>query len=162
MDAFRNALDFTLSFEGGYSNDPDDPGGATNFGVTQRVYDARRDLCGLPRRSVKEITRPEVENIYCIGYWDASGCARYSPHGMAVVVFDTAVNFGVGRAKEFVGKLSKRALGDMLAGDVRTAANEIVAMRIQHRADRVASNPSQVKFLKGWLSRDTALLKATR
>ena len=49
---FIDALPFVLQWEGGYVNHPNDPGGATNKGVTQKVYDAWRAKNGLPAREV--------------------------------------------------------------------------------------------------------------
>lgn len=152
MNNFGASLAFTLGFEGGYVNDPDDAGGATNMGVTQRVYNAHREACGLPLQSVRLITKPEVENIYRNGYWKAAGCDDLRPK-TAMAVFDTAVNFGVGRAKEFLGEIG----GSLTDAEV---AARIVAVRKAYRLKRVAQKPSQAKFLKGWLNRDNALGRA--
>ena len=67
--AFRAALPFVLRWEGGFVHHPDDPGGATNQGVTQRVYDAWRAGEGLGQRSVRLIDDDEVRAIYETGYW---------------------------------------------------------------------------------------------
>ncbi len=159
MTPIEQALAFTLKWEGGYVNDPDDPGGATNYGVTQNVYNARRKACGLPTQSVRAITMPEVVNIYQNGYWKPAGC-QTMPYPLALAIFDTSVNFGVGRADQFRRKLSNKAAACMDGG--HDAAAEIVAMRKAYRYGRVALKPSQVKFLKGWLNRDNSLLAATR
>ena len=62
--AFEASLPFILRWEGGYVNHPNDPGGATNKGVTQRVYDDWRGKKGLARRTVKQIEDAEVHAIY--------------------------------------------------------------------------------------------------
>lgn len=54
-DRYQASLKIVLVHEGGYVNHPKDPGGATNKGVTQRVYDGYRKRNGLPARSVKFI-----------------------------------------------------------------------------------------------------------
>lgn len=56
--------------EGGYVNNPHDPGGATNFGVTQAVYDAWRRSQGFAFQSVRYITQTEVSAIYRLQYWN--------------------------------------------------------------------------------------------
>lgn len=61
---FAPALARVLVHEGGYANHPQDPGGATMKGVTQRVYDALRNLRNLPKRSVASIEEAELQAIY--------------------------------------------------------------------------------------------------
>ncbi len=67
----RASLDKLLVHEGGYVNHPSDPGGPTNKGVTQRVYDSYRKGKGQRPRTVKSITMDEVYEIYDRQYWDA-------------------------------------------------------------------------------------------
>ena|SRR5271157_553802 len=98
---FLIALSFTLQYEGGYSNNPDDPGGPTNFGITQHVYNTYRIQKNLPIQPVKNINADEMHEIYQINYWNASNCQNL-PSGVDFAVFDLAVNNGVGRAKEFL------------------------------------------------------------
>lgn len=94
---FDKSLPLVLAHEGGYVNHPRDPGGATNKGVTQAVYDAYRLTKGLKKRSVKSITSPEVSEIYKSRYWDLAHCSEF-PAGVDYAVFDYAVNSGVGKA----------------------------------------------------------------
>jgi lysozyme family protein len=94
---FPEALRLVLLHEGGYVNHPRDPGGATNFGVTQRVYDAHRRRKALPLQSVKSITQADVAAIYREMYWDRVR-ADDLPKGLDYAVFDFAVNSGPGRA----------------------------------------------------------------
>ncbi|MBZ9706077.1 glycoside hydrolase family 108 protein [Mesorhizobium sp. ESP7-2] len=93
----KASLAKVLVHEGGYSNHPADPGGATMKGVTQRVYDAYRKGKGLATRSVKSITPDEVADIYDRQYWDAVK-GDLLPDGVDYVVFDGAVNSGPGRS----------------------------------------------------------------
>jgi len=94
---YTQSLQRTLKWEGGYSNNPKDPGGATMRGVTKRVYDAFRHRNGLPIRDVREISPLEIQAIYQPEYWDAAGCSRLPP-GVDLVTFDAAVNSGVRRS----------------------------------------------------------------
>ena len=68
--SFPEALTLVLRHEGGYVNHPDDPGGATNKGVTQGTYNAFRRSRGLPTRSVRELTGDELKTVYRQNYWD--------------------------------------------------------------------------------------------
>lgn len=94
---FPEALAAVLKSEGGYVNSGYDPGGATNFGITQRVYDAVNDAKGRARQSVKFIRQEEVAAIYKLNYWDAVHGDVLAP-GLDYVVFDYAVNSGPSRA----------------------------------------------------------------
>ena len=159
------ALKFTLLWEGGFVNNPLDPGGATNRGITQFTYDVYRINQHLPIRSVVNIAEEEVQDIYYSMYWKPSQ-AELAVEPLAVVLFDTAVNFGVGGAIEFL----QEALGigaDGIFGPVtreaflennnKTTAEKMVAGRIVYRHQRVSSNSSQDIFLQGWLNRDNDL-----
>lgn len=122
-DNLEPALGRVLAHEGGYVNHPADPGGATNRGVTQRVYDAYRERKGLARRSVRAITADEVSDIYKSQYWDAVRGDEL-PSGVDYAVFDYAVNSGPRRAimdlqrelkvtvDGIIGQITMRAIQD--------------------------------------------------
>ena len=67
--SFSDSLSMVLQFEGGFVDNPDDPGGATNQGVTQAVYDRFRAEHGLAIQSVRLIQSNEVAAIYQVEYW---------------------------------------------------------------------------------------------
>ena len=94
---YKSALAAVLKFEGGYSNHPNDPGGPTMKGVTQRVYDAWRQKHGLATQSVRSISDDEIEAIYRRDYWDRIH-GDDLPSGLDGAVFDYAVNSGPSRA----------------------------------------------------------------
>lgn len=98
---YAGSLAAVLVHEGGYVNHPKDPGGATNKGVTQRVYDDWRTARGLPTRSVKHLLQAELESIYRRQYWDAIK-GDDLPSGVDYCVFDFAVNSGANRAARFL------------------------------------------------------------
>jgi lysozyme family protein len=162
--AFDAALAFTLRAEGGYVNDPDDPGGATNFGITQAVYAAHRRRMAEPPRPVCELTFDEASKIYRTDYWDRAGCNTFAaerPH-LALAHFDAAVNMGVKQAT----KILQRAVGvpvDGIVGPLTIAAAQtcdepaVIAAYLEDRARIYRSiaerRPASRKFLKGWLAR---------
>lgn len=113
---FKDCLSETLKWEGGYSDHPKDPGGKTNFGVIQRVYNSYRRLKGNGPRDVKSITRSEVEDIYRSMYWDnVNGDSL--PIGLDLVVFDFGVNSGPARSIKFLQKSLNRVDGHALKVD---------------------------------------------
>jgi len=145
QDKFRRSLEFALKWEGGFSNHPNDPGGATMRGVTQAVYDGYRGAHGLGKQSVKNITDGELQEIYLNNYWKPARCNEL-PWPECAVKFDTAVNCGVSRANRW--------------GEDRNA-HEILVERARHYLSLVFAKPKQFRvFLKGWMNRlvDLALL----
>src|SRR5262245_50495283 len=99
--AFAAALPFVLRWEGGFVNHPNDPGGATNKGITQAVYNDWRRAQGAATQSVQLITDADVQAIYENRYWlPAHSHELQTP--LDLVQFDTAVNMGVGRAVRFL------------------------------------------------------------
>lgn len=162
---FRSCLDFVLEFEGGYSNDPADPGGATNFGITQGEYNVWLKNHGQSAKSVRDITKPEVETIYIEKYWMPSR-AKWLEQPLDLIIFDTAVNFGVGRSTEFLAialglaptmTWSAEMSNLIHAADHKFLAHKVISQRSFYRIQRVLAVTSQFKFLKGWSRRDRAL-----
>lgn len=161
MNAFDLALAFTLPAEGGYVDNPADPGGATNCGITQGTYDTWRDIQMQPRRPVSLLTDAEKVAIYQGNYWTPGKCAQL-PQAVAIVHFDWCVNHGVQGAI----KTLQQAVGvpvDGVAGpqtliaaeatDPLATAKAYNELRRQWYRDRVAARPDQGVFLKGWLER---------
>lgn len=99
-------LAFTLRWEGGWSNHPEDPGGATMKGVTQRRYDVYRRERGLPLRSVRHIEDKELQEIYRKGYWNVVGGDNL-PAGVDLAVWDYGVNSGPARAKRVYASIPR-------------------------------------------------------
>jgi len=97
-DNFNASLDMLLHHEGGYVNHPDDPGGRTNYGVTQRVYE---DFLGreVTEKEMKEMPLEDVRAIYKKNYWDRIRGDDLPP-GIDFCVFDWAVNAGISRASK--------------------------------------------------------------
>jgi len=91
--AFDKCLPDTLIEEGGYSNDPHDPGGMTMEGIIQREYDRWRRARGLPTQWVRKIADDEMRTIYHDEYW-LPDCPKL-PAGLNLCVFDTNVNNGI-------------------------------------------------------------------
>jgi lysozyme family protein len=159
-DAYNNALAFVLRWEGGFVNDPNDHGGRTMKGVTQRVYDASRASQGQPAADVAKISDAEVSAIYADNYWKKSLCNVLQSH-IDLVQFDTAVNMGPNRAV----KMLQQAVGVAADGDFGPATQQActacsppdaVARYCSIREAlyrRFAQAPGQDRFLAGWLNR---------
>lgn len=95
---FRTVVELTLIHEGGatYTNHPADPGGPTKWGVT--IWDVRKHLNpAATAADVRALTKEQALTIYKANYWDRVNADCLAP-GVDYVVFDYAVNAGVGRA----------------------------------------------------------------
>jgi len=156
---YTPALARVLVHEGGWSNHPDDPGGATMRGVTQRVYDAHRKRKSLPARSVRMISESELQAIYRTGYADK---IRFDdlPIGVDYVVLDGAVNSGPAQSVKWL----QRALGglvvDGVVGDATLAAvaahpdhDRLIAAVIVLRERFLRALKTWATFGKGWSHR---------
>ena len=165
---FLAALPFILRWEGGYVNHPADPGGATNKGVTQKVYDDWRRGQGLSPRDVRQLADEEMHAIYETGYWVPPRCPQLDTP-LDLAQFDTAVNMGVGRAVRFlqtaVGTTpdGQYGPGTQACVDNCDLDKTLVAYCDTREAfyrDLVVRKPSSAVFLKGWMNRLDALRKA--
>lgn len=168
---FARALEIILAHEGGYVDHPKDPGGATNKGITQKTYNAFRSHKGQPKRSVKDIDRGELEELYFNGYWLPARCHEMPNEALALLMFDAAVNHG----PQLSIKLLQQAAGvpdrncdGMWGAATRTrvitaaaSANALVdaclLKRERYYRRIVDLNPKLGAFLRGWMNRLTSL-----
>lgn len=164
---FGTALIFTLQAEGGFVDNPADPGGATNRGITQNTYDTFRTDRGLNTQSVRDIADHEVQDIYQQMYWVPAHCAELSPK-LAVCHFDWAVNHGVHGAIETLQDTLNIQADGIFGPKTRQALelmpqDDLIAEYLANRRDwyeaRAKTKPDQAVFLKGWLDRCDALAK---
>lgn len=160
---YASALGFVLRSEGGFVDNPHDPGGATNKGVTQAVYDGWRRSHGLPTQSVRLISGDELTGIYRLQYWDRIR-GDDLPSGVDYAVFDFAVNSGVMRAAEHLQAILHVAVDGSIGGETINAARgfndkaDLIAKICSDRLSFLESLSSFRYFGNGWTVRDHAVL----
>lgn len=159
-------LSFVLKFEGGFTTLLDDPGGATNKGVTQATYNAYLKSKHLPKKSVKFITKDEVNEVYYDRYFLKCYADSFE-FPLALVHMDAAVNFGVSKSLT----LMKRTLGYKETTSIKEVFKNVKGMnqdslariyideRIKERYKIVERIPTSKRFLRGWINRDKKLIK---
>lgn len=162
MDSnFNNALQLVLNFEGGYTDDPADHGGATNKGIIQTEYDAYKTSLHSPTQSVKYISDAEVRDIYYKKYWLVASCDKL-PVGIDTLQFDAAVNVGPVQAAKFLqravgvkddGVIGNQTLSAINIADPKVLIKKVCLSRINFYIDLVIKDVTQLKFLKGWINR---------
>jgi len=159
-DNFDVCFDRVIQSEGGYVNDPADAGGETNLGVTAGAWSA---YLGRPINSgeMQALTKDTVKPFYRQMYWDKVK-GDDLPAGVDYAVFDFAVNAGVSRAAKFlqrsVGAVDDGVIGGGTLGKVAVTNKQRLLAAFADQKQRfynglALSNPSQQKFLKGWLAR---------
>ena len=160
---FERALAHVLEMEGGYSDDPYDPGGPTNFGITLQVYATWQGVRlsavnrALLKAQLKKISRADVAAIYKKNYWQRAACDDFSP-ALSLMHFDTSVNQGVSRAVGFLQHAVKTDVDGEIGPLTRAAAAQ---QPVRHtldvyaalRRDHYRSLHHFWRFGRGWLRR---------
>lgn len=165
---FDGAFNHVMQSEGGYSNDPLDPGGETNLGVTKKAWAA---YLGRPVKDgeMAALTAPIVKPFYKSQYWDKLR-GDDLPYGLDYLAFDFAVNAGVHQSALFlqrgVGAKADGIIGKDTLYRIAQANSRLLILGFTNQKELfyreiAQQKPSQVKFLKGWLIRaSTAEAKA--
>ncbi len=157
MDNFALSLAHVLRSEGGFVNDPQDAGGATNEGVTQHQYDLWRIAHKQPTRSVRFVDPNEVEAFYRAWYWNTVQGDKL-PRGVDYCVFDCAVNAGPHKAAEWLqqaagvwvdGQIGDVTIQAVTGADPRRIINGICSERLAY----LESRPNWQHFKNGWSAR---------
>lgn len=161
LERFRACLPRILKHEGGYVDDPQDPGGATKLGVTiatARAFKLDLDDDGdVDKADVKALTADDVAPVYHRGYWLASS-ADICPTGLDYIVFDCAVNQGVGRATKWLQTVAGVTADGMIgpksiAAISRLDASRAIARFADLREQHYRGLPTFPRFGKGWMRR---------
>lgn len=145
---FDEAFERLIGHEGGYVNDPNDPGGETRWGISKRQY---------PSLDIKNLSLQTAKLIYLRDYWRAAGCeAVLGP--VRFDLFDTAVNAGVRQAVVFLQKsLGVKAdgiLGPVTQLAARNADQAALHARFNgHRLDHLNNLSTWPHFGRGWAQR---------
>jgi lysozyme family protein len=149
---FLDCIEVVLRNEGGISDNPNDPGGYTNMGLTQRNY---------PMEDLKNLTKDKAIAIYYRDYWLPMDVDLLNNPELILQVFDMGVNSGirmgikllqrmVGTIDDgFIGQITVKAVNDF-SGDV---VDEYKKRRKLFYVTLAQNKPSLRVFLKGWLSR---------
>ena len=151
---FDQCFEKLIGYEGGYTLDPKDPGGETSWGISKRAY---------PAVDIKNLTRDGAKDIYKRDYWDRAQCDKLPPT-LAFLLFDAAVNSGIGQAIRFlqraVGVADDGVLGALTLAAVQRLDNESLCARfLGQRLDFMTRLSTWDYFGKGWARRIADQLK---
>lgn len=155
-DRFNKAMHFVQVVEGGFFNHPNDPGGFTNMGLTQRDY---------PNLDLKNLTREHANNIFYRDYWLKSSADKL-PYPAFISYFDCVVNTGLSRANKILQESIKTkqdgVVGPITLSLIKDINPNDLAIKIadnrQKFYERIAGrNKKFNSFLKGWTRRTKAI-----
>jgi hypothetical protein len=160
---FTRCVDLIFRHEGGFVDDPVDPGGATNMGITIGTLAAVR---GAPvsREDVQNLTRDEARQIYRAHYWNALSCDSL-PAGIDLVVFDFGVNAGVARSAKLLQKLvhveTDGEIGPITVGAARAIdPAHVIKSFSDARMDHYRGLSTWERFKNGWTRRTAEMREA--
>ena len=149
MGDFNIAMETVLENEGGLVDDVSDPGGLTNFGISQRSY---------PNVDIRNLTKEGAKAIYLRDFWLFGGVISQP---VCTKLMDSYVNM-----KHWAIKLAQRALAITEDGSfgpaTLKAVNDLDPVTFLQRYRNelvdyylrlVEENPAEAKYLKGWLNR---------
>lgn len=150
---YVESLQAVLVHEGGFVNNPEDPGGMTNLGCTKAVWE---EYVGHPvdEKAMRALTPSDVAPLYKRKYWDKV-CGDDLPAGVDYVVFDAAINSGAGRAAKWLqacvgvepdGGIGPKTLAAVQAFDAKQLVEDYSKRRLSFLMDL----PTWDTFGKGW------------
>ena len=157
MASLKELLPFVLKWEGTeYTDHPEDDGGATKYGVTQNTLSQHRGK-KVSKEEVKNLTISEAEEIYESKYWNLIRGEKLSS-GVALIVFDGAVNHGVDRMVGFVQQAvdvnTTNKFDDSTLEAVKESNQFELVMKLSNlRRSRYTNHKDFKTFGKGWLNR---------
>lgn len=153
MADFKKAIPIILKHEGGYVNDPKDPGGETKFGISKRAF---------PLLDIKNLTLDKAQEIYKENYWNPINGDLIKSQDIATNLFDFVVNAGISSGVKTIqkvlnvatdGKLGPGTLAAINACDEKILNMDFTKARFEYYKSIVVKNPDLNKFLVGWKKR---------
>ena len=151
---FDEIIEIVLEHEGGYVNDPDDPGGETKYGISKKAY---------PNEDIKELTVERAKELYKRDYWDKYRTSDL-PDRLRHIYVDMCINMGGGRAIKILqvacnSKNSNKIDVDGGIGPMTIKSSASVeefrlrAFRVLYYAELIMKNPNLAKYWVGWFRR---------
>ena len=150
---FDDAFARLIGHEGGLVDHPSDPGGLTNWGISQRSY---------PGEDIRGMTLERAKLIYLRDFWGPAGCESV-PDGVKFDLFDMAVNAGVRTSirclQRAVGETADGVIGPRTLQAIQSMP--VTRMRARFNAQRLIAFTDLAHwpaFGKGWVRRVAANL----
>ena len=145
---YDQAFKKVIGHEGGYVNDPDDPGGETKYGISKRAY---------PGENIKDLTLDRAKELYRRDYWDKTRSDEI-PEEIRYAHFDMAVNAGTGAAAKNLQRAARVKVDGQIGPHTLHAATQVrigdyLFWRAIHYMKIMNKNNRLVKYAGGWSNR---------
>ena len=161
---FKKAFKEIIGIEGGYSNNPDDKGGETKYGISKRAY---------PKLDIKNLTLKDAQDIYYRDYWCINNLDYIEDLKIALEVFDTGVNMGVKTASKMLqealnllnrngsnfsdltidGDIGKKTILAYDKVDKAILLKVLNGLQFKRYVEIVERDKTQEVFFNGWMKR---------
>ena len=162
MDNFESALKVVLNHEGGFTNDPMDPGGPTNLGLTMRDWLSYYGTHGTID-DIKALTPRTAAPIYKKLYWDAMGLDNIKSYPLALVIFDqgvlSGIYFALGQIQILAGVKVDHKMGTLTIDAIERIDNKKLTLQFLRACMQHYIRIGQPRFLEGWLNRIFSLIQ---
>ena len=176
-DKYKTSMNTVFNNEGGYVNDPNDKGGATNMGITSATFQEAKKRGFTKTNSVAELSKDEANNIYREMYWKPSK-ADEMPEDIATPYIDSVVHHGIKGGAKLLQKAINTFAGKSIVSEDGTVGEETINTLnslLQNKKDRqkfintmldirdakfdeiAQQDYTQQKFLRGWKNRTSKL-----
>lgn len=164
MADYKVHIPFLEKWEGGWSNDPDDSGGATMMGITIHTYAAYRKKKGLPpptEEDLRNISKEEWLDIYKTMFWDRLNGDAFQSQNVANIMVDwiwMSGTLAIKRLQLIVGTkqdgiVGPKTLAAIHSKNQRELFDQLKSARYSHFEEIVKNDPTQKKFHNGWKRR---------
>ncbi len=153
MADFNKAFDLVIGNEGGYVNDPSDPGGETKFGISKKSY---------PNLNIASLTTGQAREIYKSDFWDKINGDMIASQRMANSIFDFGVNAGIGTSSQLAQKvvgletdgiIGKNTVAKLNVFDPELFVAVFAVEKVRRYIDICNKRPESKKYFFGWIDR---------
>jgi len=152
-ERFNRQVEIIFRHEGGYVNDPNDPGGETKFGISKRSY---------PGLDIKNLSKEKAKEIYWNDFYQKMKIGHIADEDISLQMFDFGVNAG-GNAVKTMQKVLGLKQDGVIGNDTLNTVNSypdqaklhnlFVDARVQYYKTLAEKRPASTKYLDGWLNR---------
>jgi lysozyme family protein len=172
MEYFELAFEKVLQNEGGYVNDPNDPGGETYKGVSRKIWsswsgwinvDLAKRIAGFPANLEKDLDlQQKIKDFYRVNFWDKINGKKINDQEVAISIFDFAVNAGVSTCAVLLQKIvnveTNGVIGDVTTDELNKTDPEyflsaFTISKIARYIHIVRKRPTSQKYFYGWVRR---------
>ena len=172
MAEFSKALQLVLLHEGGYVNDPDDPGGETYKGIARKMnskwegwiqIDINKKQAGFPANMENDsILQGKIKDFYHINYWDKILGDQINDQEVATSIFDFAVNAGISTSATLAQMVLEVTADGVIGNETINKLNQFdpehflasfTVAKIARYMSIIKKRPSSQKYLYGWVKR---------